>query len=66
MSFDNSHSNNVSVVTFSTIPLIPCEKLTRTSNHYSWAAAVQLWFRGQCHDNNLTKQAKDIPSTDQA
>ncbi|KAJ1398813.1 gag-polypeptide of LTR copia-type [Sesbania bispinosa] len=47
MASDNSHSNTTSAVTFTIVPLIPCEKLTETSNYSSWAAAVQLcvlWF----------------------
>ncbi|KAJ1421323.1 Zinc finger, CCHC-type superfamily [Sesbania bispinosa] len=66
MASDSSHSNTTSAVTFTTVPLIPCEKLTGTSNYSSWAAAVQLWFQGQGRSDHLTKQAKDIPRNDQA
>ncbi|KAJ1431706.1 hypothetical protein SESBI_06942 [Sesbania bispinosa] len=66
MASDGSDSNTTSAVTFTTVPLIPCEKLTGTSNYSSWAAAVQLWFQGQGRADHLTKQAKDIPHNDQA
>ncbi|ESW04625.1 hypothetical protein PHAVU_011G111500 [Phaseolus vulgaris] len=40
-------------MTFTTVPLIPCEKLIGTSNYSSWAAVVQLWFQGNQIDVSL-------------
>jgi len=53
-------------VTFTYIPLIPCELLTGTTNYSTWAIAVQLWFQGQGRGNHLATQVKDIPTSDQA
>jgi hypothetical protein len=54
---DNSIDDSV---TFTKVPLIPCEKLTGTTNYNIWAASVKLWFQGQGREDYLTKQARDI------
>jgi predicted GNAT family acetyltransferase len=47
-------------VTFTKVPLIPCEKLTGTENYNIWAGAVKLWFQGQGVADHLTKQSREI------
>jgi hypothetical protein len=54
---DNSVEDSV---TFTKVPLIPCEKLTGTANYNVWAASVKLWFQGQGREDHLTKQASNI------
>ncbi|GAU43000.1 hypothetical protein TSUD_188740 [Trifolium subterraneum] len=54
---DNSVDDSV---TFTKVPLIPCEKLTGTANYNIWAASVKLWFQGQGREDHLTKEARDI------
>lgn len=66
MASNGSTSDSAAAVTFTNVPLIPCEKLTGTANYGTWTATVQLWFQGQGRDDHLTKQAKDIPNKDQA
>ena len=58
-------STTTSVVTFTTIPLIPCEKLIGT-NYSTWAAAVQLWFQGQGRTDHLTTKSTDVPTDNRA
>ncbi|KAJ1381476.1 hypothetical protein SESBI_45130, partial [Sesbania bispinosa] len=50
---------------FTTVPLIPCEKLTgrATTTHGLLCPAV---VSGSGRADHLTKQAKDIPRNDQA
>ncbi|CAJ2658363.1 unnamed protein product [Trifolium pratense] len=47
-------------VTFTKIPLIPCEKLTGTANYNIWAGAVKMWFHGQGYEDHLTTKADTI------
>jgi hypothetical protein len=62
--FTMSSGASSSNATFTTVPLIPCEKLTGSATYSSWSAAVQLWFEGQGHEDHLTKQASEIPEAD--
>lgn len=39
---------------FTQVPLIPCEKLTGSSNYNIWAGAVKMWFHGQGYEDHLT------------
>ncbi|KAJ1386356.1 hypothetical protein SESBI_40867 [Sesbania bispinosa] len=59
------------VVSFTNVPLIPCDKLVGAANYSSWAAAVELWFEGQgpqywsfktCYD--VWTKAKKVYSND--
>jgi len=52
-------------VTYTNAPLIPCQKLTGSTNYSTWTAAVQLWFHGQGREEYLTKQLKDVLTKDQ-
>ncbi|CAI8611000.1 unnamed protein product [Vicia faba] len=49
-------------VTFTKVPLIPCEKLIRTINYNIWAGAVKMWFHGQGYENHLTTKVDSIPA----
>ena len=62
----HSPSSEATAVTFTNVPLIPCEKLTGTANYSTWAAAVRLWFQGQGCANHLTTPAHSIPRAEQA
>ena len=47
---------------FTGTPVIISEKLLVVANYLSWAAAAaELWFIGQGHEDHMTKQAEDIP-----
>lgn len=59
-------SNSIPATTFTTVPLIPCEKLARFVNYTTWAATVLLSFCSQEHANHLTTKATDIPEKHRA
>ncbi|PNX95069.1 diacylglycerol kinase iota-like protein [Trifolium pratense] len=66
MSASGPASASSSSLSFTTPPLIPCEKLLGASNYAGWAAAVELRFEGQGREDHLLKQYKNIPTKDQA
>lgn len=45
-------------------PLNTTEQLS-SPNYLSWAAIVQLWFKGQGYENHLIKKATNVPTIDQ-
>ena len=47
-------------VSFTKVPLIPCEKLTGSANYNIWARAVEMWFHGQGYEEHLTTQLSDV------
>lgn len=59
-------ASSSSVLSFTTLHLIPYQKLVGAANYASWAAVVELWFEGQACEDHLLKQYKDIPTKEQA
>ncbi|CAJ2674085.1 unnamed protein product [Trifolium pratense] len=65
MSASGPAAASSSSLSFTTPPLIPCEKLVGAANYAGWAAAVELWFEGQGRQDHLLKQYKNVPTKDQ-
>ncbi|PNX60884.1 hypothetical protein L195_g060398 [Trifolium pratense] len=66
MSASGPAAASPSSLSFTTPPLIPCEKLVGAANYAGWVASVELWFEGQGRQDHLLKQYKNIPTKDQA
>lgn len=53
-------------VSFTKVLLIPCEKLTGTSNYNIWVVAVKIWFHGQGFEDHLTIKVDDVSAAKRA
>ena len=51
---------DVDSVSFTKVLLIPCEKLTGSTNYNIWARAVEMWFHGQGYEEHITIQLSDV------
>ena len=51
---------DVDSISFTKVPLIPCEKLTGSANYNVWARAVDMWFHGQGYEDHLTTKLVDV------
>lgn len=47
---------------FTKVPLIPCEKLTDSSNYNIWAGVVKIWFHSQGYEDHLTTKVDVVPA----
>lgn len=51
---------DVDSISFTKVPLIPCEKLTGSANYNVWARAVDMWFHGQGYEDHITTKLVDV------